>query len=121
GGLFHFDYVDNAHQSVLEVVNTDLANSAMAFPDAMVQRHDDFRVITSANTYGRGANRAYVGRQAIDAATLDRFTVETIEIDEALEDSLCRSTGLESEQFDRVLQFVRKLRRNAEKKNLNVI
>jgi len=121
GGLFHFDEIDNAHPSVLAVVNAALANGSMAFPDGMVKRHDDFRVIASANTYGRGANRAYVGRQAIDAATLDRFTIETIEIDEALEDALCRSTGLESEQVDRVLQFVRKLRRNAEKKNLNVI
>ena len=121
GGLFHFDEIDNAHPSVLAVINAALANGAMAFPDGMIKRHDDFRVVASANTYGRGANRAYVGRQAIDAATLDRFTIETIEIDEALEDALCRSTGLESEQVDRVLQFVRKLRRNAEKKNLNVI
>jgi cobaltochelatase CobS len=96
GGVFHFDEVDNAHPSVLAVVNSALANGRMAFPDKMVSRHADFR--------------AYVGRQAIDAATLDRFSIVTIEVDEALEASLCHSTGLETDQVKRVLTFVRKIR-----------
>lgn len=121
GGLFHFDEIDNAHPSVLATINAALANGSMAFPDGMVKRHDDFRVVASANTYGRGANRSYVGRQAIDAATLDRFTIETIEIDEALETALCMSSGLESVQVDRVLKYVRGLRENTERHGLNVI
>lgn len=112
GGVFHFDEVDNAHPSVLAVVNSALANGRMAFPDKMVSRHEDFRAVASANTYGRGADRAYVGRQAIDAATLDRFSIVTIEVDEALESSLCHATGLETDQVKRVLTFVRKIRRN---------
>lgn len=82
GGVFHFDEMDNAHPSVLAVINAALANGKMAFPDKMVHRHENFRAVASANTYGRGADRAYVGRQAIDAATLDRFSVVTIEVDE---------------------------------------
>lgn len=112
GGVFHFDEMDNAHPSVLAVINAALANGHMAFPDQMVKRHPDFRAIASANTYGRGADRKYVGRQALDAATLDRFTIETIDVDESLENELCHSVGLESAQVERVLKFVRKVRQN---------
>lgn len=121
GGLFHFDEVDNAHPSVLAVINSALANGHMAFPDSMVKRHDDFRVVASANTYGRGATRAYVGRQAIDAATLDRFTMITIEIDEALEAALVAATGVDKSLQTRILRQVRKMRENADKHALNVV
>lgn len=121
GGLFHFDEVDNAHPSVLAVINAALANGSMAFPDKMVKRHDDFRCVASANTYGRGATRSYVGRQAIDAATLDRFTILTIEIDEALETALVAATGVESGLQRRILGTVRKMRKNADKHALNVV
>lgn len=121
GGVFHFDEIDNAHPSVLAVVNAALANGHMAFPDGMVKRHADFRCVASANTYGRGATRAYVGRQAIDAATLDRFTVLTIDIDEALETALATASGAATVTVDKVLKFVRKLRKGAEDNGLNVI
>lgn len=121
GGVFHFDEMDNAHPSVLAVINSALANGHMAFPDQMVKRHPDFRAIASANTYGRGANRAYVGRQAIDAATLDRFSIETIDVDESLENELCHSIGLETDQVERVLKFVRELRANVEAHSLPIV
>jgi cobaltochelatase CobS len=121
GGVFHFDEMDNAHPSVLATINAALANGHMAFPDQMVKRHENFRAVASANTYGRGATRAYVGRQAIDAATLDRFSIETIEVDESLENELCHSIDLEKAQVDRVLKFVRKLRKNAETHGMTVV
>jgi cobaltochelatase CobS len=121
GGVFHFDEMDNAHPSVLAVINAALANGKMAFPDKMVHRHENFRAVASANTYGRGADRAYVGRQAIDAATLDRFSVVTIEVDEALENALCHASGLEVDQVTRVLKFVRRVRKNAEDLKLPIV
>lgn len=121
GGIFHFDEFDNGHPSTLAVVNAALANGRMAFPDRMVKRHPDFRSVASANTYGRGATRAYVGRQALDAATLDRFSVLTIDVDEALESELSHATGLETDQVARVLKFVRKARTNAEKHVMPVV
>src|SRR5579859_5263851 len=75
GGVFHFDEMDNAHPSTLAVINGALANGHMDFPDSRVKRHEDFRAVGSANTYGRGPDRAYVGRQAIDAATMDRTEI----------------------------------------------
>lgn len=121
GGVFHFDEFDNAHPSVLAVINASLANGAMAFPDRMIKRHPDFRCVASANTYGRGPDRQYVGRQQIDAATLDRFTVETIEVDVALETQLCHATGLEADKVTAVLAYVRRLRRNATDRAMTVV
>lgn len=121
GGVFHFDEFDNAHPSVLAVINASLANGQMAFPDAMVKRHADFRCVASANTYGRGPDRQYVGRQQIDAATLDRFAIETIEVDEALEATLCAATGVDTPTKTRVLDYVRRLRKNAADQAMTVV
>jgi cobaltochelatase CobS len=79
----------------------------------MVKRHADFRCVASANTYGRGPDRAYVGRQALDAAFMDRFTVITIEVDEALEECLCMATGLDGTRVKAALAYVRHLRAKA--------
>jgi cobaltochelatase CobS len=110
GGVFHFDEVDNSHPSVLAVINAALANGSMAFPDGMVKRHADFRCVASANTYGNGPDRAYVGRQAMDMATKDRFEIVDIPVDEALEEALCMSTGLDGTKVRQVLAYVRYLR-----------
>ena len=114
GGVFHFDEVDNSHPSVLAVINAALANGHMAFPDGMVKRHPDFRCVASANTYGNGPDRAYVGRQAMDMATKDRFEIVSIPVDEALEESLCMAHGLDAAKVKQVLGYVRYLRHQAE-------
>jgi cobaltochelatase CobS len=121
GGLFHFDELDNAHPSVLAGLNAALANGQMAFPDGMVKKHPDFKVLASGNTYDRGPDRKYVGRQAIDAATLDRFTIEHVDYDEGLERALCDAVGLPSDTVTRVLQYVRGIRANVDRHNLPVI
>jgi cobaltochelatase CobS len=46
-------------------------------------------VLACANTYGMGASAQYVGRSALDGATLDRFVRLTWGYDEALELKLC--------------------------------
>ena len=60
----------------------------MDFPDKRVSRHPDFRVVAAANTFGTGADRQYVGRNQLDAASLDRFAFLEWGYDEALERSL---------------------------------
>lgn len=88
GGIFLMDEIDAGNANVLIQVNAGLSNNLMAFPDRMVKRHEDFVFIASANTYGNGANRQYVGRNQLDAATLDRFAVIDWLIDDELEKSL---------------------------------
>lgn len=88
GGVFLMDEVDAGNANVLIQVNAALSNHYCAFPDGMVKRHPDFRFIGTANTYGNGANRMYVGRNQLDAATLDRFTVMNWDIDSELEGAM---------------------------------
>jgi len=57
----------------------------------------------------------------MDAATLDRFTVITIEIDEALEHALCQRETSNEQRVNDVLTYVRKLRKRAEEHGLTVV
>lgn len=88
GGVFLFDEVDASDPDALTAFNAALANGYGDFPDGMVARHKDFVAIAAGNTYGRGADRQYVGRNQLDAATLDRFQVFDIDYDEVLESTL---------------------------------
>lgn len=85
GGVFLFDEVDASDPDAMTAFNAALANGWCDFPDGMVTKHKDFYAIAAGNTYGRGADRQYVGRNQLDAATLDRFQMIDIDYDEALE------------------------------------
>ncbi len=88
GGLFFLDEIDNSDPSALIVINSALANGYMAFPHETIDRHPDFRIIAAANTWGKGADLQYVGRNALDAATLDRFDNIFFDYDRHLEECL---------------------------------
>ena len=85
GGLLLLDEVDAANAGVLTIINALLANGYCSFPDGVKQRSENFRCICACNTYGRGADRQYVGRNQLDAATLDRFAVVDFDYDNELE------------------------------------
>ena len=74
GGVLCLDEMDNSNPSVLTSLNAALSGEWGSFPDKTVKRHEDFVVIAGANTYGRGADRVYVGRMQLDGASLDRFS-----------------------------------------------
>lgn len=85
GGLFLLDEFDNGNPNVLAALNQATANEQCAFADGMVRKHEDFYVIMAGNTFGNGATQEYVGRNKIDAATLDRFAFISWGYDEELE------------------------------------
>jgi MoxR-like ATPase len=86
GGMLALDELDNSNPSVPTAFNSALANGHFTFPDNIESvRHGDFVCVAMANTYGRGADRVYVGRQQLDGATLDRFIVMDWDYDESLE------------------------------------
>ena len=85
GGVFLFDEMDGWTPDAIIAVNAPLAGQWGDFPDTMVRKHPDFVAIGAANTFGRGADRQYVGREQLDAATLDRFAVIEMDYDEELE------------------------------------
>ena len=101
GGLLLLDEVDAANAGVLTIINALLANGYCSFPDGVIQRNENFRCICACNTYGRGADRQYVGRNQLDAATLDRFAVVDFDYDDNLE----RMIAANDAWVDKVQQY----------------
>lgn len=94
GGVFLLDEVDSSDPNTLTFINKALANAGFYVPQRFkspcVQKHPHFTCIAAANTFGTGADAQYVGRNALDAATLDRFAVGTVymDYDPAVEEAL---------------------------------
>jgi hypothetical protein len=87
GGVWVADEIDAWDASALLAANSALANGYSVFPDnpLPVTRHPSFRMIATANTFGHGADRVYVGRNELDAASLDRFATINVDYDLNLE------------------------------------
>lgn len=88
GGLYLFDEIDASMPDALLAFNAALANGHADFPDGAINRHPKFLCLAAANTYGRGADRMYVGRNQLDGASLDRFCVVNVDYDDKLERTL---------------------------------
>lgn len=85
GHLLCIDEIDTSASAAIVFLNSLLANRFIAFPDKMVEAHPDFKFIAAANTFGFGATAQYIGRNPLDAASLDRFTYIECHYDEDLE------------------------------------
>jgi energy-coupling factor transporter ATP-binding protein EcfA2 len=94
GGVFIIDEIDAGNPNVLTVLNSALANGFMAFPDGNVARHTDFVCVCTGNTTGNEANIQYIGRNILDAATLDRFIRIYIEYSNTLEQAILTTEAL---------------------------
>lgn len=119
GGVFLLDETDNGNGSVMAVLNNALSTGRLAFPDAVIERNDDFVLIATANTVGTGATREFLGRQPLDAAFRDRFSVIDWNIDVALEGSIAEAKGealgLDPKKVADWIETVRKIRNGIEK------
>lgn len=85
GGVFFLDEIDASDANALIILNSVLANHYMTFPHKHIDVNPDLRIITAANTFGTGADLDYVGRNILDAATLDRFDIISVDYDRTLE------------------------------------
>lgn len=85
GGLMLLDEIDAGDPNLFTYINKAIANTsytvAQRWTKPVVKKHADFCLITAANTFGHGADTMYVGRNQLDAATLDRFKVGLISMD----------------------------------------
>lgn len=112
GGLILFDEIDNADASMLVKLNTAIANGTIATPAGLIKRNPEAYIVCTANTFGTGADAMYVGRTRLDAATLDRFTLCTIEVDYDTELEKKISSRIENEvNRNWLLNFVRQVRK----------
>lgn len=109
GGLFLFDEIDSSHPEAVVTFNAALSNGKHDFPDGVIKAHPDFKCIAAANTFGRGADRLYVGRNQLDAASLDRFVVFNMDYDESLE------LALVPEEFHSWVRYVQSARKAVDK------
>lgn len=122
GGVMLLDELDNGHAGLLAELNQALALGTCAFPDRMVDAHEDFRLVATGNTYGTGGDRQYVGRQTLDSATLDRFVVIDVPIDERLEERIAlRHAPSHQDAARELLGRVRELRAAVQDKKLPVL
>ena len=113
GGLFLFDEIDASYPQAILAFNAALANDYMDFPDGRKPKHKDFHCIAAANTYGLGADRQYVGRNQLDAASIDRFIFLDWKYDEKLEQELA--------QNDNWVEYVQSIRKVIEEKKIRHI
>ena len=93
GGVYLFDEIDASQPAALLAFNAALANGIFDFPDRTIRKHRDFRCVAAANTWGKGATLEYVGRNALDGATLDRFAMVEMNYDHRLEREIALSAS----------------------------
>ena len=113
GKVLILDEFDRSTTEVAIVLNGVLANDEFGFPDGMVTKHADFRVIACQNTFGNGTSKTYASAKPQDGSTLTRFTRVEWDIDEKLELAICGDT-----EATRVVQAIRK---NAKSKGYDQI
>jgi len=85
GGVFLLDEVDASDPNVILALNT-IENGYISFPDSVIDIHKDFRLMATSNPQNN--HRDYNGRAKLDAATLDRFDIISVEKDDILEQSI---------------------------------
>lgn len=113
GGLFFLDEVDASCPESLIILNSAIANGYFDFPNGRVNVHEKFRVVCAGNTFGTGADMVYVGRNALDGATLDRFATMEFDYDENVEKQLAHD--------DELYKFIVDLRKAIKKSSLRYI
>ncbi len=123
GGVILLDELDNGHPGLVAEINQATANGYCAFADGMVQRHADTRIVATGNTFGRGPDRLFVGRNILDAATLDRFVTVEVAIDERLEANLARGFATEDSKakVEDWIGYVCQVRRKVQDQKLPVV
>lgn len=113
GGVFLIDEIDAGNPGIMTIINAALANGICSFPDKMIKKHANFLCCAAANTFGKGADRMYVGRNQLDAATLDRFIKMNFDYDEVLESKLATNQSW--------FQLIRDIRKAVMDKKLRVL
>ena len=103
-GVICLDEVDRGDANTLTAFNS-IEQDALYVPRAdseggPLARSSKAIVIATANTYGTGANRTYVGANQLDAAFLDRFFIIDVGYDHDLEVAICGGDELAKRAVD---------------------
>lgn len=123
GGVFLIDEMDNGHPGLLAELNQALANPTCAFAIGMVPKHPEFRCVATGNTFGKGGSRLFIGRNMLDAATLDRFVIKNFPIDETMEANAAMAFSIEEtdKAVARYIALVQSVRAKIDKAELQIV
>lgn len=113
GGVFFFDEADASDSNAFTWTNAATSSRTAVFPVVgRVDAPSNLYFMAAGNTCGTGADGMYTGRNALDAACLNRFAKFEIAYDPKIEDKLGSKECVE---------FVRTLRRAAENAGIELI
>ena len=115
GGLFMFDEIDASDPQALVYFNSAIANRYFDFPVVgRVYLNKNCRFIACANTTGQGASIRYVGRNQLDAATLDRFAVLQTDYDKKVETAMAKGDS-------ELVHFIEAFRDSARRQGVDIV
>jgi len=100
GGMIIYDEFDACHPGIATILNSIIGNRVCTFPDKTVHAHPDFRAVCCMNTCGHGGTEQYVGRNAQDEASLNRYFLQEIPYDEYLEAVLTSTNSVAQETMN---------------------
>lgn len=120
GGVFLLDELDSGNSNLIGGLNSAISNGHCSFAGRTIQRHADSIILASANTAGGGPEAGYLGNNGVSKATLDRFTMIHVPIDEALEDGIVEAV-LPADTAGTLLRAVRSIRRAVEARGLHIV
>jgi len=121
GGIYLFDEVDASLAGALLAFNAALSNDVCDFPDGCFAKHENFRCVAAANTWGFGATHDYVGRAKLDEAFRDRFAMLEWSTDEKLERQIALGRIADRDLGERWITRVQKCRANAQKSGVRCV
>ena len=114
GGMICIDEIDASDPTVPVVINTAIAQKYFDFPNGKIDAHKDFRIICAGNTTGNGADLQYVGRNQLDASTLDRFAQIDIDYSPQIELNIARGDA-------DLVEFAQNVRRTADENGISLL
>lgn len=124
GGLWLLDEIDSGHVSLSTALNDLLSGDSFHFDidgggKVEVEKHKDFVVLATGNTFGQGGNLRYMGTTRMNGAGLNRFAFFHVECDEML----TRDVMIEKnrETGEKVHRVWTQCRRNIERYNLDYL
>ena len=89
-------------------------------PDGTITAAGECPIVVTMNTWGGGATREYVGRNAIDAASMDRFD-SIIDTNYDQEIAILTASGYTQDTAKMVVDNARDLRNKIDSKNLRIV
>lgn len=114
GGIFLLDEASSATPNLAAGINMALANGKVAFPDRMIDRHDDCIIIAAANDTGQGPTPKYPKGIKQDASFLDRFVMTELVLDQRVVDAGVAERLDDSAKRNQWLSVWHKARQNAQ-------